>query len=93
MPRRIGAILPQIPLAQFMVFTRRTKTLKIAERDGVEPGDRIIDVCRKMYDRYPKFGEKITGMPNRIYMAEVHMGNDRELFTEDGDGMPVFEGL
>jgi len=51
-----------------------------------------IDVCRKMYGRYPKFGEKITAMPNRVYMREVDMGNDRDLFTEDGDGLPVFEG-
>jgi hypothetical protein len=51
-----------------------------------------IDVCRKMYSPYPKFGEKIAGVPNRVYMREVDMGNDRDLFTEEGDGLPVFEG-
>jgi hypothetical protein len=51
-----------------------------------------IDVCRKMYSPYPKFGEKIAGVANRVYMREVDMGNDRDLFTEEGDGLPVFEG-
>ena len=51
-----------------------------------------IDVCRKMYSRYPKFGQKLVDVPNRVYMAEVHMGNDRDLFTENGDGLPDFEG-
>ena len=51
-----------------------------------------IDICRKMYERYPKFGEQIDGSPNRIYMAEVHMGNDRGLFTDRAEGLPVFEG-
>ncbi|MFZ5676727.1 MAG: Eco57I restriction-modification methylase domain-containing protein [Pseudomonadota bacterium] len=51
-----------------------------------------IDICRKMYDRYPKFGENIDGLPYRHYMREVDMGTDRELFSENPDGLPVFEG-
>lgn len=45
-----------------------------------------------MYARYPKFGEKITGLPHRSYMAEVHMGSNRNLFTANSEGLPVFEG-
>jgi hypothetical protein len=41
-----------------------------------------INIFRKMYEGYPKFSEHIDGLPNRIYMAEVHMGNDRSLFTD-----------
>ena len=51
-----------------------------------------IDVCAKMYGLYPKFGAEIEGLPFRHYMAEVHMGNDRGLFSEDEKGLPVFEG-
>jgi N-6 DNA Methylase len=51
-----------------------------------------ISICRKMYARYPKFGEKVDGLPYRSYMAEVHMGSNRNLFTENSDGLPVFEG-
>lgn len=51
-----------------------------------------IDICRKMYERYPKFGAKIDGLSYRSYMREVDMGTDRGLFSEDTDGLPVFEG-
>src|SRR5206468_9236686 len=51
-----------------------------------------IEICRKMYARYPKFGEHREGLPNRVYMREVDMGNDRDLFSEGSDGLPVFEG-
>ncbi len=51
-----------------------------------------VDVCTKMYGLYPKFGIQIKGKPYRHYMAEVHMGNNRDLFVEDVEGLPVFEG-
>src|SRR4051794_17925794 len=31
-------------------------------------------------------------MPHRTYMAEVHMGNDRDLFSDNSDGLPLMEG-
>jgi hypothetical protein len=59
----------------------------------MEFGDqRDIDIAAKMYARWPKFGDESAGPPVRTYMAEVHMGNDRELFTEDPAGLPVYEG-
>ena len=51
-----------------------------------------IDVCARMYAHYPKFGTAIDGVPYRHYMAEVHMGNERNLFSESAEGLPVFEG-
>lgn len=51
-----------------------------------------IDICTKMYARYPKFGEKTDGLPYRVYMREVDMGTDRRLFSDHQDGLPVFEG-
>jgi hypothetical protein len=51
-----------------------------------------IDVCAKMYGRYPKFGTEIKDAPYRHYMAEVHMGNNRDLFSDGDEGLPVFEG-
>ncbi|NKX17320.1 hypothetical protein HGG75_26145 [Ochrobactrum pseudogrignonense] len=41
-----------------------------------------IDICARMYALYPKFGADIEDLPHRHYMAEAHMGNNRELFTE-----------
>lgn len=51
-----------------------------------------IDIVAKMYSRWPKFGERVEGSPHRHYMAEIHMGNDRSLFTDDPSGLPVYEG-
>jgi hypothetical protein len=51
-----------------------------------------IDITAKMYARWPKFGDPTAGPPFREYQAEVHMGNDRHLFTEDTSGLPVYEG-
>lgn len=51
-----------------------------------------IDVCAKMYARYPKFGAQVEGAPYRHYMREVDMGTDRGLFTDGDIGLPVYEG-
>lgn len=51
-----------------------------------------IDIAAKMYARWPKFGDASAGPPFRHYQTEVHMGNDRHLFTEDLAGLPVYEG-
>ena len=51
-----------------------------------------IEVCSRMYGLYPKFGTKIAKLPFRRYMCEVHMGRDRGFFSEDDEGLPVFEG-
>ena len=51
-----------------------------------------VDICRKIYTGYPKFGEHITDLPNRVYMREIDMGTDRGLFTEDTNELPLFEG-
>lgn len=51
-----------------------------------------IDIMKKMYSRWPKFGDESAAPPIRQYMREIDMGNDRELFTEEQIGLPVYEG-
>lgn len=51
-----------------------------------------IDICNKMYARYPTLGEKIEGSIYRSYMREMDMTNDREAFSEDDKDIPLFEG-
>jgi retron-type reverse transcriptase len=53
---------------------------------------RDIDIATKMYSRWPKFGDGSAGPPYRVYMREVDMGTDRDLFDEDPAGVPVYEG-
>ncbi len=51
-----------------------------------------IDAVSKAYARCPRFGDATAGEPYRSYMAEIHMGNDRHLFSEDPGGLPLYEG-
>jgi len=88
--RRLAEAAAGRELTLPVTLVREFSPEALAVMEFAAQGD--IDVCRKMYARYPKFGERIEGVPNRVYMAEVHMGNDRDLFTEQQDGLPVFEG-
>lgn len=49
-------------------------------------------ISNKMNDACPPFGAAIPGTPRRHYSAELHMGNNRDLFTTSPDGLPVYEG-
>ena len=50
-----------------------------------------IDICSKMYGRHQKFGERFDDLGYRPYMAEVHMGNDRELFRKGRMDFPYLK--
>jgi hypothetical protein len=62
----------------------------LAIAEVAHPAD--IEVSRKIYDRFPKFGAKDAGLARREYMRELDMGSDREDFGDDPNGMPVYEG-
>jgi hypothetical protein len=51
-----------------------------------------LTISQKMLAAHPSFGDEAAGPPFRHYQAELHMGNDRELFTIDPAGLPVYEG-
>lgn len=51
-----------------------------------------IDVARKMYGRWPKFADAAAPGPLRVYMCELHMGNDRDRFSDGRVGFPLYEG-
>ena len=45
-----------------------------------------------MSGRWPLFGDQAAGPPIRHYQRELDMGNDRELFGDLSEGLPVYEG-
>lgn len=51
-----------------------------------------INIATKMYARCSKFGDMTTTGHHRQYMRELDMGNDRDLFTENRNGIPLYEG-
>lgn len=63
------------------------EALQISELDG----SLDITIARRMYERCPKFGERSQYYDDSAYMAEVHMGNARDLFHTEGD-YPLYEG-
>lgn len=54
--------------------------------------DADLSTARKMYARHPAFGDLEAGPPIRQYQAEIHMGSNSDLFTNDINGLPVYEG-
>jgi hypothetical protein len=49
-------------------------------------------LASRMSWRWPPFGDQKAGPPIRHYQAELHMGNDRNLFGDFDVGLPVYEG-
>ncbi len=49
-------------------------------------------VTKKLYDAAPPFGSPEAGWGDRAFRREVDMGNDRDLFTTDPEGLAVYEG-
>jgi Eco57I restriction-modification methylase len=51
-----------------------------------------VQLVERMYAPWPKLGDETAGSPIRHYQTEIHMGNDRDLFGEHEDGLPLYEG-
>jgi hypothetical protein len=51
-----------------------------------------LEVSQRIYANWPPFGRDLPGLPYRDFRREVDMGNDRDLFTDDPSGLPVYEG-
>lgn len=81
-----GTLPFQIPLS--LVHELSPAAFAIAEFS--DPRD--VAIARKAHARLPSFGAAIADANDRVYMAEIHMGNDRDFFGEEADGLPLFEG-
>jgi hypothetical protein len=51
-----------------------------------------VSLTAKLSSRWPAFGDEDAGPPIRRYQSEVHMGNDRDIFGDFTEGLPVYEG-
>ncbi|MGO7265004.1 Eco57I restriction-modification methylase domain-containing protein [Rhizobium leguminosarum] len=76
----------QIPVALVREFSPEAQAVaEVVHRSDIE-------IARKLYAKYPRFGEELDGVSTRQYSRELDMGNDRDEFDGDKDGFPVFEG-
>ncbi|MFO0651305.1 MAG: N-6 DNA methylase [Polyangiales bacterium] len=53
---------------------------------------RDIAIAKKMYARWPKLGEKVSGAAHREYLRELESGHVQQLLTNDPSGLPHYEG-
>src|SRR5262249_39909742 len=62
----------------------------LAIPEVTDAGD--AELARRMSVRWPAFGDQAAGPPIQHYQRELDMGNDRELFGDLPEGLPVYEG-
>jgi methylase of polypeptide subunit release factors len=62
----------------------------LAIPEVTDPVDAAL--AARMSVRWPLLGDESVGPPIRHFQAELHLGNDRELFGDFAEGLPVYEG-
>ena len=77
-----------IPVAVSTVREQSPDALAIPEISDV--GDAAL--AAKMYSRWPKWATYAEAPISRHYQREIDMGNDRDLFGEFAEGLPLYEG-
>jgi hypothetical protein len=87
---KLAALSSGLPINVPISLLKEFSPDAIAIAEVAHPAD--IEVSRKVYARFPKFGSTQSSLAKRKYMAELHMGNDREDFGDDPDGVPLYEG-
>jgi len=87
---KVAALSAGLPINMPVSLVEEFSPDALAIAEVAHPAD--IEVSRKIYDRFPKFGAKDAGLARREYMRELDMGSDREDFGDDPNGMPVYEG-
>lgn len=80
-----GALPFRIPVA--MVHEFSPDALAITEMSHQSD----VEISRKMYSTLPKFSKYRGADGGRPYLAELHMGNERDRYSETGT-VPVIEG-
>lgn len=64
------------------------ETLAISEIADTQ----ALTLATKIRSRFPAFGDESAGKPFRHYLRELDMGGDRDLFVQDAQGIPLYEG-
>jgi len=87
---KLAAASTQLPVDMPVLLIEEFSPEALAITEVAHPSD--ITVSKRIYACFPKFGAEIAGVPDRIYSREVDMGTDRELFVENVNAVPVYEG-
>jgi hypothetical protein len=87
---KLAALSAGLPIEMPVSLVEEFSPEAFAIAEVAHPSDIVIS--RKLYARLPKFGADLQGSATREYMREIDMGNDREDFDNDSDGVPLYEG-
>jgi len=87
---KLAALSAGLPIEMPISLVEEFSPDAFAIAEVAHPSD--ISISRKLYARLPKFGTELQGAATREYMTEIHMGNDREDFDDDPNGVPLYEG-
>jgi N-6 DNA Methylase len=87
---KLAALSAGLPIEMPISLIEEFSPDAFAIAEVAHPSD--ISISRKLYGRLPKFGADVHGAPAREYMREIDMGNDREDFDDDPNGVPLYEG-
>ena len=87
---KLAVLSTGLPIEMPVSLVEEFSPEAFAIAEVAHPSD--ISISRKLYARLPKFGAELQGSATRVYMTEIHMGNDREDFEDDPDGVPLYEG-
>ncbi len=83
-----GAVTQPVRIPLKYVYSQSPASLAIPETTSQID----IDVSTKMTEIWPPFSEERTGEPYRHYQREIDMGNDRDVFGDYVNGLPLYEG-
>jgi hypothetical protein len=87
---KLAALSAGLPIEMPVSLVEEFSPEAFAIAEVAHPSDIVIS--RKLYARLPKFGAELPGSATREYMREIDMGNDREDFEDDPEGVPLYEG-
>ncbi|MGK5441424.1 Eco57I restriction-modification methylase domain-containing protein [Micromonospora sp. URMC 105] len=88
-PSDLASVLRNSPsLAVDVVRSQSPDALAISDTLGGTDSE----VTDHLYRQWPAFSTTSAGYPKRVYQREIDMGTDRDRYTDEEPGLPLYEG-
>ncbi|RKR90549.1 N-6 DNA methylase [Micromonospora pisi] len=88
-PGDLAAALENPP--RLLVETVRSQSEEALAISDTIGGD-DAEITDHLYRQWPAFAIISDDYPRRAYQTEIHMGNDRDRYTDEEPGLPLYEG-
>jgi type I restriction-modification system DNA methylase subunit len=84
----INAIEKPFQMSVEVVRSQSPEALAISETIGGIDSE----ITDHLYEQWPAFGVATADFPRRTYQREIDMGTDRDRYTDEEQGLPLYEG-